>query len=290
MHFPNLLSITVDDTDPNEEDEEERPPIAVDHSLTEFLLSHDTVEELYLDDSLSFDVSLLNASALPRLRRFKGPSNALDVLVKARLAGALRQIQIHFIPSTLDSANQIFTTLQSSKGTTASVPSRLPMLRQIEIENYYNPIPFLVAIVGGCARLFGSTLEEFKVSMILEDVEDGQIIQHASVFRQFTQLRVLRIAVSFRPFYRHERDAFRANMLQKILPLIRELVSQCPALHEIRVYFHPLSWEHTWHIAGTPDSRDGHCPSDGCDAHTLYLPNPPTPSASCASTALAGDS
>jgi hypothetical protein len=56
------------------------------------------------------------------------------------------------------------------------------MLQQIEIKNYHNPIPFLMAVVGGCAQLFGSTLEEFKVNMISKDVEDGQIIQHASVF------------------------------------------------------------------------------------------------------------
>ena len=67
MRFPNILSLTVDPV---------APLPRVCDTLTEFLLSHDTVEELCL--ASSFDVSRFNADACPRLRSFKGTSSTLE--------------------------------------------------------------------------------------------------------------------------------------------------------------------------------------------------------------------
>jgi hypothetical protein len=157
--------------------------MAVDHPLTEFLLSHDTVEELSLAKSLSFDASLLNASALPRLRSFKGSSHAFDTLVRAGMAGTLQQLNIYFIPSTSACVQRIFTILQSSQGLTVSVPSCPPMLRHIGNRNCNMPVSLLMEIVCGCARLFGSMLEE--LNELFEDLERGQIMEHVSTFRDF---------------------------------------------------------------------------------------------------------
>jgi hypothetical protein len=189
------------------------------------------------------------------------------------------------MPSEVASVDNVFTTFHSSRRSTASVSSSLPKLLQIEIQNYYMPIPLLVKIVSECAQLFGSTLDEFKVSVMLQDLEleHERIIKHASMFRQFKKLRVLRITLrGGSPYPRSRVDVFRTKTA---LPFIHELVNQCPTLEEVQIHRLPIYWEHTWLITGTSDNRDGHCPSDDCDAHILYVPNPPTLSSSCASTA-----
>jgi hypothetical protein len=155
MRFPNLLSLTVDPV------ALALPPRVVD-TLTEFLLSHDTVEELCL--ASSFDVSRFSANAFPRLRSFKGTSSTFEAMVLARMAclsTTLCQVGVLLTPFSIDQLHRMFAPLRSSEVHVVTDQGCQSGLKKIEIMNKRMPCHFLEEIVGNYARWFGSTLDVF---------------------------------------------------------------------------------------------------------------------------------
>jgi hypothetical protein len=266
IHFPNLLLLSVHPYGGRGRDK-----AVAEHNLTRFLLSHDTIEELYLFDWLSFDVSLLRASALPRLRSFNGSSAAFDAAVLVPLAclSTLRQLAIRFPYLGAYNINAIFANPQSSEVLAAGIPGCPSMLQQIELKSCNMPSSFLKDFIVGSARLFGSTLEVFR----LDSISDDDIARLAPLFEPFRQLRVFNLTICSLYVSEPQKSVVRREIAQAVFRFLQELANQQATLREIRVYMHAPFWDHTWLITRTPD-RGVDCPTDDCTGHLFYVPSP----------------
>jgi hypothetical protein len=190
------------------------------------------------------------------------------------LSTTLRELTVEFWNAGGGEVNHMFSIVQPASCDATPVPGCLSMLQRIKFSTFFMSIPLLEQIIGGCAKLFGSTLDVLNVDMNEKDLETGLVLKLASLFEPFKNLRVVGFTVTRgmygfpHMFSSHER----ARNLGFALPLARSLFGKCATLRE--VWMNMSTLKHAWIVTRTPDGRNEHCPSDDCTGHLIYVPNP----------------
>ena len=270
VHFPSLRALEVRGCNGKVQT---WPTIGT--RITNFIVSHDTIEELCLTTPIQLDAAQLNANSLPRIRVFKGYLSVFNMMMLAQLTSlstTLRDLALTFRNPNDGEINRMLSIVRSSRCRATLVPSCLSMLQEIKFTTCSMWVPVLEQIIGGCAKLFGSTLNVLKVSMDQKHLQSGLVSKLALLFEPFEKLRIVSFTVTngIVGFPEGLSSEERAQNLRFALPFAWRLFQQCITLREVRMKMSTL--EHAWLVTRTPNRRSKHCPNDNCTGHLIYVP------------------
>jgi hypothetical protein len=288
MHFLNLRFLTVH---PHHTSRWQAPLIVARtmERLTEFLLFHNTIEELDIRNVPSPYISRFTLDSLPRLSSFKGFASTIKDMASARmkcLSGTLRQLTVI---GGFGGLKQMLAHLQIAEGLNANdMPHShyLSDLRSIQLLTPLEQDIDTKLVIRDCGRLYGPSLEEWRGTLEFSVMEKMSAGEFSELFQSYKKLRTIDLCIHYeRPNdyanygYLLEPDLDDDEFRTMAADYVRELAGCCATIQHVRMHCWGLGSElgHVWVVVRTteprPDACGDICPSQECTRHYIYIPN-----------------
>ena len=266
LRFHHLLSFTLLRTEVKNS-----MLIRAKDRLTDFLMSHDTIEELSIGNIVEPDPYRFTPDTLPRLHSFAGPASTVGGMVSIKmksLSTTLRDLVIR--PSTFPI--DLMFALVPSPDIHNTVSNPLSILQDIRLYNTsWGTADEIRRLLRECARCCGASLEVWRgtlavgtpqivVEVTIPAVELGQL------FGAFTRLRVIHLEL-------RELDN-EGSLESDFVEHVQELARQCATLQTIHI---SVAWnmlEYVWTInrmTWLPDMGNDICQTRECTCQCIHI-------------------
>ena len=259
----------------------------VKERLARFLLSHGTIKELDVHNSIQPDTSLFTPDTLPHLSSFDGSASTIGDMASIRmncLSGTLRRLTIR--SPDLYSLVQMLKQFQSANGlgsanTNHARHSRLLAgLRDIRLPFPLERSVGTTGIIRDLGTLCGDSLDTWRGYLTMESIS---ACEFANLFRPYKKLGTIELDIQDklrRCFDHHEMKwLFSDNdhIQSAAFAYVLELAKHCATLRHVRIHNLSIRLDHVWDIVRTPKPRfytgGDSCPGPMCTQHYLYVPN-----------------
>ena len=258
----------------------------VKERLARFLLSHGTIEELHIHNTIQPDTSLFTPGTLPHLSSFDGSASIIGNMASIRmtcLSGTLRHLAVR--SPDLHSLMQMLEQLQSANdlghsSTNHARHSRLLAgLRDIRVSISTERIVDIKAIIRDFGTLCGDSLDTWRGYLTMESISAREF---ADLFQPYKQLGIIELDIQDRlyGYFDHKMNWFPSenDHIQSVaFAYVLELAKHCPTLQRVRIYKLSIKLDHVWDIVRTPKPRfqtgGNSCPGPMCTRHYVYVPN-----------------
>ena len=212
--------------------------------LTDFLMSHDTIEELSIGNIVKPDPYRFTPDTLPRLHSFVGPASTIGGMANIKmksLSTTLRDLVIR--PSTFPI--DLMFALVPSPDIHNTVSNPLSILQDIRLYNIsWRTADETRRLLHESARCCGSSLEVWRGTLAVETLHTVEVtvpaVELGQLFAAFTRLRMIHLEVR----ELDDGEPFESNLVEHV----QELARQCTTLQTIRISAGSSPLDHVWTI------------------------------------------